>query len=308
MIFDAVRATGFEVLRDRAMRLPPGCRADGMSTVVDTSRVGPASSHSAAALSTPSGIDRPRHPFSPARDVRTRRDRSVLLFDGPPTDAKPHRKPALMSDPPSAARDADDDKLLRELDRAYKREDPLEVRRLTGALLGSYWLFIRNIARGRLRGVSDPVHEAEDVAQEVMRKLAGALANKRSFNKAFRRVVLDNIDFALKDYWKAPARKDESDPQDLSELPPPKGAPNPLPSEIDQARDVDTLLSDLRPRDREVVLLRLYAGMTAPEVGEHLNISMSAVYGAMNRGVEALRASPRTAHVRKRHERSAEQA
>lgn len=213
-----------------------------------------------------------------------------------------------MSDPPSAARDADDEKLLRHLDRAYERGDPLEVRRLTGELLGSYWLFIRNIARGRLRGVADPAHEAEDVAQEVMRKLAGALANKRTFNKAFRRVVLDNIDFAFKDYWKAPARKDESDPRDLSELPPPKRTPEQMPSEVEQARGVDTLLAELRPRDREVVLLRLYAGMTAPEVAEHLKISMSAVYGAMNRGVEALRTSPRTAHVRKRHERSAEQA
>lgn len=213
-----------------------------------------------------------------------------------------------MSDPPSAARDADDDKLLRDLDRAYERGDPLEIRRLTADLLGSYWLFVRNIARGRLRGVADPAHEAEDVAQEVMRKLAGALAKKRNFNKAFRRVVLDNIDFALKDYWKAPARKDEADPHDLSELPLPKRTPEPMPSETDQARDVDALLSDLRPRDREVVLLRLYAGLTPTEISQQLDISMSAVYGAMNRGVEALRGSPRTAHVRKRHERSAEQA
>jgi RNA polymerase sigma-70 factor (ECF subfamily) len=212
-----------------------------------------------------------------------------------------------MSDPPSKARDADDDRLLRELDRAYQRGDPLEVRRLTGDLLGSYWQFIRNIARGRLRGVADPTHEAEDVAQEVMRKLAGALAKKRNFNKVFRRVVLDNIDYAFKDYWKSPARKDESEPQDISQLQLPKRAPEHLPTELDQARDVETLLSDLRPRDREVVLLRLYAGLSAAEVAQYLDISMSAVYGAMNRGADALRASPRTAHVRKRHERSAKQ-
>lgn len=208
-----------------------------------------------------------------------------------------------MNDPGSA-RDAEDSRLLRQLALAHEQSDSQTIRHLTAQLLGAYYTFIRNVARGRLRGAADPHHDAEEVAQDVMRRLAHALANKRSFNKPFRQVVLDNIDWQLKDYWKSPARRDDSDPHDLAELPAQQRAPEPLPSPAQQARDFAARLDGLPERDRAIVLERLYVGRTPDEIAQRLGVSRAACDTASSRAFAKLRAADSMTDVRKPRQRS----
>ena len=209
-----------------------------------------------------------------------------------------------MSGHPASARDAEDARLLRRLALAYEQNDAPNIRHLTAELIGGYYVFIRNIARGRLRGAADPHHDAEEVAQDVMRRLALALANKRSFNKPFRQVVLDNIEWQLKDYWKSPTRKDESEPHDPAALPVQQRAPEPLPSHVEQARDFAARLEGLSERDRMIVVERLYVGRTPEEIAQRLGVSRAACDTASSRAFATLRAADSMTDVRKRRERS----
>jgi RNA polymerase sigma-70 factor (ECF subfamily) len=213
-----------------------------------------------------------------------------------------------MSDGPPSARDVEDDHLLRQLALAHRRGDALAASHLTAALLGSYWTFIRNIVRGRILGVADPEHDAEEIAGVVTRKLVGALQNKQSFGKPFSRVVLDNIGWAIKDYWREPARRDESDPHDLSELPPQQRAPRPLPSETEQLRDLNERLAGLSAKDREIVLDRLLVGLSPVEIATRRGTSRAACDAAFSRAVRRLRESAAMRDVRDRLKRSDKQA
>jgi RNA polymerase sigma-70 factor, ECF subfamily len=208
-------------------------------------------------------------------------------------------KTPTVSDP-ATARDADDARLLRQLALAHDQGDTQTIRHLQAQLLGAYRTFIRNIARGRLRGAADPHHDAEEVTQDVMRRLARALANKQSFNKPFRQVVLDNIEWQIKDYWKAPARRDESEPHDLAALPAQRRAPEPLPSLEEQARDFAARLEGLSERDRMIVVERLYLGRTPEEIARRLGVSRAACDTAASRAFAKLRAADSMTDVRKR--------
>jgi RNA polymerase sigma-70 factor (ECF subfamily) len=209
-----------------------------------------------------------------------------------------------VSGDPGSARDAEDSRLLRELARAHEGGDSQGVRHITAQLLGAYWTFIRNVARGRLRGAPDPHHDAEEVAQDVLRRLARALDNKQSFNKPFRQVVLDNIEWQMKDYWKAPARRDESEPHDLDALPAQRRAPEPLPSHAEQARELAARLEGLSERDRTIVVERLYVGRTPDEIAQRLGVSRAACDTAASRAFAKLRAADSMTDVRKRRHRS----
>jgi RNA polymerase sigma factor (sigma-70 family) len=211
------------------------------------------------------------------------------------------------------ARDALDAKLLTQLADvlAPGRENPLRARDLEGQLLGAYWGWTKGIVRGKLArlprrvGVNDPEHDSEEITQEVLRRLHVALLKRPTFDKPFFKVVLDNIDWAVKDYLKAPARRDESDPTDLDALPPQSRAADVLPSLVEQARDVAARLEGLSERDHRIATERLYVGRTPEEVAEILGVSRETCDTAYSRTVARLRESPQMADVRKRRGLSA---
>ena len=203
------------------------------------------------------------------------------------------------------ARDELDAKLLRQLAdaRAPGRENQLRARDLEGQLLGGYFQWTKAIVRGklaRLASVNDVEQDGEEITQDVLRRLHVALLKRQMFGKPFFKVVLDNIEWAFKDYLKASARRDESDPTDLDTLPLQARAPDPLPSLVDQARDVNTRLKGLSERDRQIVTERLYVGRTPEEVAELLGVSRATCDTAYSRAVTRLRESSQLADVRKR--------
>jgi RNA polymerase sigma-70 factor, ECF subfamily len=208
-----------------------------------------------------------------------------------------------MNDP--APHEADD-RLLRQLAIAHDRGDLLAARRLTADLLAPYFTLTRNVVRGRIRGVPDPDHDADEITSTVMRRLAHAVRRKQNFGKPFRGVVFDNIKWAIQDYWRQPARKDESVPCAPAELPHPRSEP--LPSELDQARTLNERLAGLSDSDREIVLDRLVVGLTPTEIATKRGISRAACDAAFSRAAKRLRASAQMRDVRDRIERSAKSA
>ena len=217
--------------------------------------------------------------------------------------------------PPSGAKERDelDATLLGQLADALApgSENLLRARRLEGQLLDGYVGWIKGIVRGNLGRlpkrvvVYDPEHEAEEITGDVIRRLHVALVKRQTFDKPFFKVVLDNIDWAFKDFLKSSARRDESDPTDLDTLSAPSRAPGPQPSLVDQARDFSARLEGLSERDRRIVTERLYVGRTPEEVAELLGVSRETCDTAYSRAVARLRESPQMADVRKRHGLSA---
>jgi RNA polymerase sigma factor (sigma-70 family) len=212
--------------------------------------------------------------------------------------------------PPAGAQERDDldAKLLRQLADALtpERENLLRARRLEGQLLGGYWGWTKGIIRGELArlprsvGINDPEHDAEEITQDVLRRLHVALRNRQTFDKPFWKVVLDNIEWALKDFLKAPARRDQSDPTDLELLPAEARHQEALPSLIAQARDLNARLQGVSDRDRQIVTERLYVGRRPEEVAELLGVSRGTCDTVYSRAVARLRESPQMADVRNR--------
>lgn len=207
-----------------------------------------------------------------------------------------------MSDdaPSRAARDARDEKWLRELAAARRlgREDPLRARDLIAKLVGSYLQFMRDHARGQMSGMPDPLRDAEDIAGEASRRLVKRLLKEHAFPKPFWRVVLDYVDWTLTDFWKSPSYKVPAEATDLRTVGN-GAAPPPLESEAEQARDLQSRLSGLSEKDRRIVLERLYVGRTRTETAQMLGYQLERCDEAYSRAVKRLREGETMADARK---------
>lgn len=208
-------------------------------------------------------------------------------------------------EPPStanAARDERDAKLLRALAEARRtgRENPFRARDVEAQLLGSYVVFIENIARGRLDGVEDPARDAEEITNDVLRRLTKALRNKQQFDKPFWRVVLDNLDWAVRDCWKARRRQVDTEAFDDTTV-----VPEAPPSLLDDARAFAARLDGASERDHRILVERFYVGRSPTEIAELLGISREACDTACSRALARLRQGESTADVRKRQDSSA---
>lgn len=198
-----------------------------------------------------------------------------------------------------ATRDARDEKWLRELAAARRpgRENPLRARDLIAKLVGAYWQFMRDHARGRMSGMPDPFRDAEDIAGEASRRLVKRLLKDHEFPKPFWRVVLDYLDWTLIDFWKSPGYKVPAEATDLETVGN-GAAPPPLQSEADQARDLDWRLSGLSEKDRRIVLERLYVGRTPLETAQELGIPRERCDVAYSRAIKRLREGETMADAR----------
>jgi hypothetical protein len=95
-----------------------------------------------------------------------------------------------------------DQRHLAALRAARAAGDSVVERTATAELLDPYWSQCRSIARGRIGGVANPLSDAEDIAQEVMRRLVIMVAKKTEFDTPFHAVVHTNLRWAIADYWR----------------------------------------------------------------------------------------------------------
>lgn len=191
-----------------------------------------------------------------------------------------------MSEEPNPI-DARDERFLREARRARAAGDAAGEREAISRLLEPYWQWGRTIAYGRIEGVDDPATDAEEIAQELMRRLVLLLARKLEFDTSFRVVASANLDYAVKDYWRRAgrARSKAVDPDELAEVEAQPGAPG-------EGENVDSLrpyFDGLSERERRLAHDRFVLDLSPTEIAERHGMKRGAVDTAMSRILKKMR-------------------
>lgn len=191
-----------------------------------------------------------------------------------------------MSDAPSPP-DARDERFLRRARAARTGGDAVAEREAISRLLEPYWSWARSIAYGKIVGVDDPAADAEEIAGDLLRRLARLLERKLEFDTSFRVIAFANLNYAIKDYRRRSARNESTpvDPVALSEVDAPQGAPR-------TEEMVDALqpyLSGLNERERELAHDRLVLDLSPSEIGERHGMKRGAVDTAMHRIFKKMR-------------------
>ncbi len=191
-----------------------------------------------------------------------------------------------MSEEPTQIDDRDE-RFLRRARAARSAGDAAAEREAISRLLEPYWSWARSVAYGKIVGVDDPAADAEEVAGDLLRRLARVLERKLEFDTSFRAVAFANLNYAIKDYRRRSARNESIpvDPVDLSEVDAQPGAPR-------TEEMVDALqpyLGGLSERERELAHDRLVLDLSPSEIGERHGMKRGAVDTAMHRIFQKMR-------------------
>ena len=164
----------------------------------------------------------------------------------------------------------------------------------TDALLAQVHPQVLRYCRAKLiRLPGDARHHVDDIAQEVCLAVLCALPRYRDEGRPFEAFVFSIAAHKIADLQRAAMRGPGAPLSLAGELPEkPDEALGPeeralLSSDAAWARE---LLAALPARQRELLLLRIAAGLTAEETGELLGMSAGAVRVAQHRALSRLRA------------------
>jgi RNA polymerase sigma factor (sigma-70 family) len=191
-----------------------------------------------------------------------------------------------MSEEPKPP-DARDEHFLGRARAARAGGDGVAEREAISRLLEPYWSWAYSVAYGRIGGADDPKADAEEIAVDLLRRLARMLERKLEFDTSFRVVAYTNLSYAIKDYWRRSARNESTpvDPVDLSEVGAPRGAPGP--EEMSDA--LQPYLDGLSERERTLAHDRLVLDLSPNEIGERHGMKRGAVDTAMHRIFKKMR-------------------
>jgi RNA polymerase sigma-70 factor (ECF subfamily) len=157
-----------------------------------------------------------------------------------------------------------------------------------GALLGRLRPQVVRYCRSRLGRVAGSYDMADDVAQEVCLAVLNALPRYRDEGRPFAAFVFGIAAHKVADVHRAAGRGVTF----VSEVPDrPDEAPGPEDAVVHEA-EVDVaraLLARLPEQAREIILLRVAAGMSAEQTGEVLGMTAGAVRVAQHRALARLR-------------------
>lgn len=191
-----------------------------------------------------------------------------------------------MIEEPNPA-DARDERLLRRVRAARAAGDEGAEREAISRLIEPYWAWGRSIAYGKIGGADDPKADAEEIAGDLLRRLARLLETKLEFETPFRVVASANLNYAIKDYRRRLARVQSTpvDPVELAEVDAPPGAPGA--EEMSDA--LQPYLAGLNDRERELAHDRLVLDLSPSEIGERHGMKRGAVDTAMHRIFKKMR-------------------
>lgn len=183
--------------------------------------------------------------------------------------------------------------------RAAEVDDAPELSRLAtraragdaesvGGLMERVRVIAHRYCRARLATWVGGLHSADDVAQEVCIAVLTALPRYRDEGKPFEAFVYGIAARKVADSQRSMARADrptDNLPDDIDESP----TPEEQAVKAADVRDALTLLDELPEKLREVVVLRVAAGMSAEETGRFLGMTAGAVRVAQHRAIGKLR-------------------
>ena len=148
---------------------------------------------------------------------------------------------------------------------------------------------IRRYCRARLGRFAGADHTADDVAQEVCLAVLTALGRYRDEGRPFESFVYRIAANKVADAQRAAYRS--AIPQaELPDAPSTSPGPEEFAEAASDAGELRELLMQLPPAQRELLLLRVAAGMSAEETGRALNMTAGAVRVAQHRAMQKLRA------------------
>ncbi|WP_337060262.1 RNA polymerase sigma factor ShbA [Kineococcus sp. G2] len=183
--------------------------------------------------------------------------------------------------------------------RAMSRVDAgglqdLAARALTGEqgavadLLAAVRRLVHRYCRARLGRMPGADHAAEDAAQEVCIAVLTALPRYKDTGRPFEafvyRIAANKVADAQRAAYRAPVPTDEVPDAAAAEP-----GPEQLALDAFDAETVGRLLETLPPKLREILTLRVGAGMSAEETGRALDMTAGAVRVAQHRAVQKLR-------------------
>jgi RNA polymerase sigma-70 factor (ECF subfamily) len=174
-----------------------------------------------------------------------------------------------------------------DLVRRAARRDPAA----TETLLGELRPGLVRYCRGRLGRIGGAYTTADDVAQEVCIALLKALPQYRDQGRPFAAFVYGIAAHKVADAHRAAMRNAAVTPVDSFATEPDDADPGPEQRAVstDLARRLSALLARLPDTHREIVLLRVAAGLSAEDVGVIVGMSAAAVRVTQSRALAKLR-------------------
>jgi RNA polymerase sigma-70 factor (ECF subfamily) len=159
----------------------------------------------------------------------------------------------------------------------------------TDELLSGFHPAVHRYCRARLGRFAGSYATADDVAQEVFVAVLAALPRYRDEGKPFAAFVFGIAAHKVADAQRAAYRRPI--PVDaLPDVPDPADGPEDNAVRRDEAARARALLDYLSPEQREIVLLRVAAGLSAEDTAATLGMTAGAVRVAQHRALARLRA------------------
>ena len=157
------------------------------------------------------------------------------------------------------------------------------------SLLRQFRPMVLRYCRARLGRISGHHHAADDVAQEVCIALVSALPRYQDMGRPFASFVYGIASHKVADAMRSAANlaiPTEDLPDEADDRP----GPEETAVAYLEAERVRALLRRLPRQQRELLVLRVLAGLSAQEVGNELGMSAGAVRVAQHRALARLRA------------------
>ncbi|MCP2335565.1 sigma-70 family RNA polymerase sigma factor [Actinomadura rupiterrae] len=177
---------------------------------------------------------------------------------------------------------------LRELTSLAVQGDPAAIE----VLIAEVRPMVVRYCRARLGRVSGQYHIADDVAQEVCIAVLSALPRYRDMGRPFASFVFGIAAHKIADALRSAVRA-AVPTEDLPDGPDEGPGPEETVVRYIEAQRARDLLTRLPDHQRELVLLRVVAGLSAEETGNVLGMSAGAVRVAQHRALARLRAMAR---------------
>jgi len=155
-------------------------------------------------------------------------------------------------------------------------------------LIGQVRPMVVRYCRARLGRVSGQYHIADDVAQEVCIAVLSALPRYRDMGRPFASFVFGIASHKIADALRSAIRA-AVPTEDLPDGPDDRPGPEETVVRYIEAERARALLSRLPDHQRELLLLRVVAGLSAEETGNVLGMSAGAVRVAQHRALARLR-------------------
>ncbi|HEU5106751.1 MAG TPA: sigma-70 family RNA polymerase sigma factor [Solirubrobacterales bacterium] len=191
-----------------------------------------------------------------------------------------------MSEEPSQS-EARDESLLRRARAARAAGDAVAEREAITRLIAPYGDWGRAVAYGKIGGADDPAADAEEIAQDLLRRLAQLLKRKLEFDSSFRVVAFMNLRYAIKDYWRRSART-QSTPVAPEEMPV-VVAPPEAPAAEEMSNALEPYLEGLSERERTLARERFVLDLSPSEIAERHGMKRGTLDVAMHRIFKKMR-------------------